>query len=83
MLYRQELQATQIKVDVNDLTPEKLQQYQAAQGATLQAHLGRLIAVSENYPDTNALMSFQRTYRRRLKELKTELKFQEMITILL
>jgi LemA protein len=41
--------ATQIKVDVNDLTPEKIQQYQAAQGQ-LSTALGRLLAVSENYP---------------------------------
>lgn len=49
--------ATQIKVDVNDLSPEKIQQYQAAQGQLSQA-LGRLLAVSENYPDLKANANF-------------------------
>src|SRR6476660_916991 len=50
--------ATQIKVDVNDLTPEKLQQYQAAQGQLSQA-LGRLLAVAENYPTLRANDAFR------------------------
>lgn len=50
--------ATQIKVDVNDLSPEKIQQYQAAQGQLSQA-LGRLLAVSEAYPDLKANANFQ------------------------
>lgn len=43
-------QATQIKVDVNDLTPAKLAEYQKAQGAVTSA-LGKLLAITENYPD--------------------------------
>ena len=43
-------QATQIKVDAADLTPEKLAQYQKAQGAVTSA-LGKLLAITENYPD--------------------------------
>ncbi|MFY0253570.1 LemA family protein [Chitinophaga sp. 30R24] len=50
--------ATQVKVDVNDLSPEKIQQYQAAQGQLSQA-LGRLLAVSESYPDLKANANFQ------------------------
>ncbi|NIG51856.1 LemA family protein [Chitinophaga sp. Cy-1792] len=50
--------ATQIKVDANDLTPEKVQQYQAAQGQLSQA-LGRLLAVSEAYPDLKANQNFR------------------------
>ena len=42
-------QATQIKVDAADLTPEKLAQYQKAQGAVTSA-LGKLLAITENYP---------------------------------
>ena len=42
--------ATQITVNADNLTPEKLKQYQAAQGELSQA-LGRLMAVSENYPN--------------------------------
>src|SRR5690606_36130807 len=41
--------ATSIKVDPNDLTPEKLREFQAAQGQLSQA-LGRLMVVSERYP---------------------------------
>jgi LemA protein len=50
--------ATQVKVDASDLTPEKLQQYQQAQGQ-LGAALGRLLAVSENYPELKANANFQ------------------------
>lgn len=50
--------ATQIKIDPNDLTPEKLQQFQAAQGQLSQA-LGRLLAVSENYPTLRANDAFR------------------------
>lgn len=49
--------ATQITVDAANLTPEKLQQYQAAQGQLSQA-LGRLLAVAENYPDLKASENF-------------------------
>ncbi|TDO28560.1 LemA family protein [Sediminibacterium goheungense] len=50
--------ATQIKVDPNDLSPEKLQQYQAAQGQLSQA-LGRLLMVTENYPNLRANDAFR------------------------
>ncbi|MBN8835716.1 MAG: LemA family protein [Sphingobacteriia bacterium] len=50
--------ATQIKVDAKDLTPEKLQQFQAAQGQLSQA-LGRLLMVSENYPNLKANEAFR------------------------
>ena len=50
--------ATQIKVDPKDLTPEKIQQFQAAQGQLSQA-LGRLLAVSENYPNLRANDAFR------------------------
>lgn len=49
--------ATQIKVDADNITPEKLKQYQSAQGELTQA-LGRLIAVQENYPDLKANENF-------------------------
>ena len=50
-------QATQIKVDANDLTPEKLAEYQKAQGAVTSA-LGKLRAITENYPDLKANQNF-------------------------
>src|SRR3954470_8654564 len=40
--------ATSVRVDPKDLTPEKVQQYQQAQGQLSQA-LGRLLVVTENY----------------------------------
>jgi LemA protein len=50
--------ATQVQVNVNDLTdPEKLKQFQEAQ-AQLSGALGRLIAVSENYPDLKSNQNF-------------------------
>lgn len=49
--------ATQITVDPENLTPEKLAEYQAAQGEVSQA-LGRLLAITENYPDLKANEQF-------------------------
>ena len=49
--------ATQMTVDPENLTPEKLQEYQKAQGE-LGAALGRLIAISESYPDLKANENF-------------------------
>ena len=46
-------QATQIKVDASNLTAEKLAEFQQAQGAVSSA-LGKLLAISENYPDLKA-----------------------------
>ncbi len=50
--------ATSIKIDPSNMTPEKLQQYQAAQGDVTNA-LSRLIAVSEAYPDLKANDNFK------------------------
>lgn len=49
--------ATQITMDTKDLTPEKLQQVQEAQGQLSQA-LGKLLAVTEAYPDLKANQNF-------------------------
>jgi LemA protein len=49
--------ATQITVDPDKLTPEKLQQYQAAQGQ-LSSALGKLLMITENYPDLKANQNF-------------------------
>ena len=50
-------QATQIKVNPDELTPEKLAEYQQAQGQ-LAAALGKLLAISERYPDLKANQNF-------------------------
>lgn len=49
--------ATQIKLDADNLTPEKIRQYESAQGELAQA-LGRLMVVAERYPDLKANQNF-------------------------
>src|SRR6202011_2920089 len=50
--------ATQVKVDVSDLTdPDKLKQFQDAQNQ-LSGALGRLLAITENYPDLKSNANF-------------------------
>jgi LemA protein len=49
--------ATAIKLDPNDLSPEKLKEFQAAQGQLSQA-LGRLMVVNEAYPELKANTNF-------------------------
>ena len=60
--------ATQMTIDPEDLTPEKLQQYQKAQGE-IGAALGRLLAITENYPELKANENF--------KELQAQLEGTE------
>ena len=49
--------ATQITVDADNLTPEALAKYQKAQGE-LGAALGKLLAITESYPDLKANQNF-------------------------
>ena len=50
--------ATQVRVDASQLTdPEKIKQFQEAQ-SQLSGALGRLLAVSENYPDLKSNQNF-------------------------
>ena len=50
--------ATQTKIDPSNLTPEKLQEFQAKQGQLSQA-IGRLLVVTENYPNLRANEAFR------------------------
>lgn len=50
--------ATSISIDPTKATPQQLAQYQQAQGELSQA-LGRLLAVTENYPQLKAVQGFQ------------------------
>lgn len=50
--------ATQVTVDAENLTPEKLQEFQKAQGE-VGAALGRLLAITEAYPDLKANENFR------------------------
>jgi LemA protein len=49
--------ATQITIDPSKMTAQKLQEYQAAQGQVSSA-LGRLMVISENYPQLKADQNF-------------------------
>ncbi len=60
--------ATQITVKADELTPEKLKEYQEAQGQVTSA-LGKLLAISEAYPDLKANENF--------KELQAQLEGTE------
>ncbi|MBP5455486.1 MAG: LemA family protein [Paludibacteraceae bacterium] len=51
-------EATQIKLDIDDLSEENLAKMQAAQ-STLSGALGRLMAISENYPELKANEQFR------------------------
>ena len=50
--------ATSVRIDANNLTPEKIQQFQAAQDQ-LSTGLGRLLAVAENYPQLQTNQNFR------------------------
>ena len=50
--------ATQVTIDAENLTEENIKAYQEAQGELSQA-LGRLLAVTENYPDLKANENFR------------------------
>ena len=60
--------ATQITVDPTNLTAESLKKYQEAQGE-LGSALGKLLAITENYPDLKANENF--------KELQAQLEGTE------
>jgi LemA protein len=49
--------ATQVKIDPANLTPEAIQRYEQAQQG-LSGALGRLLMVTENYPDLKANQNF-------------------------
>jgi LemA protein len=51
-------QATQTKVDVGDLSPEKIAEFQKAQGA-LSGAIGRLLVSVERYPELKATEAFR------------------------
>jgi LemA protein len=60
--------ATQIKVDASTLSPDQISKFQASQGQLSQA-LGRLMVVSEQYPQLRATENF--------KELQSQLEGTE------
>lgn len=60
--------ATSMKIDPSNLSPEQIQKFQAAQGE-LSTALGRLMAISEAYPELKATQNFS--------ELQTQLESTE------
>ncbi len=50
--------ATSIQIDPSKVTPQQIQQYQSAQGELSQA-LGKLLAITENYPELKAVDAFR------------------------
>ena len=50
--------ATQVTLDPTNMTPQKMKEFQQAQGE-LGSALGRLIAIQENYPDLKANENFR------------------------
>jgi len=50
--------ATQMRVDPDKLTPEKIREFQATQGELSQA-LGRFLMITENYPNLKANEAFR------------------------
>ncbi len=50
--------ATSVNVDPDKLTPENIQKFQSAQGE-LSSAIGRLLMVTENYPELKANANFQ------------------------
>ena len=50
--------ATQVHLDADNLTPEKMKQFEAAQNQVAQA-FSRLIAVAEAYPELKASENFK------------------------
>jgi LemA protein len=50
--------ATSMNIDPSKATPEQIQKFQQAQGQLSQA-LGRLLVVSENYPDLKSNQNFR------------------------
>jgi LemA protein len=50
--------ATKVTIDPNNLTPEKMREFQAAQGEVTNA-LSRLLVTVERYPDLKATQNFQ------------------------
>ena len=50
-------QATEIKIDAKDVTPEQMAAFEASQSG-LSGALGKLFALAENYPDLKANQNF-------------------------
>lgn len=83
--------ATSMTIDPSKATPEQLQKYQEAQGQLSQA-LGRLMVISENYPQLKADQNFRdlqaqlegtenRITHARREHIATIRQFNDLVTV--
>lgn len=83
--------ATQVTVDAGSLTPEKLENFRKAQGE-LSAALGKLMVISENYPNLKADNNFRdlqaqlegtenRITVARMRYIETIKNFNNLVTV--
>ena len=83
--------ATKITIDPSNATPEQIQAYQSAQGGLSQA-LGRLMMVSERYPDLKADRQFRELQAQlegtenritiaRQRHIETIRQFNDLVTV--
>ena len=74
--------ATSIQINADNLTPEKLAEFEKAQNA-FGSSLGRLMAISENYPqlqDVQGFRDFQAQYEGMENRISTErMRFNESV----
>ncbi len=74
--------ATQVKINVDELTPENIAKFEKAQNA-FGSSLGRLMAVAENYPNLKAVdayRDFQAQYEGMENRIATERRrFNEQV----
>jgi LemA protein len=74
--------ATSIQINADNLTPEKLAEFEKAQNA-FGSSLGRLMAISENYPQLQAVQGFrdfQAQYEGMENRISTErMRFNESV----
>jgi LemA protein len=64
--------ATSVNINADNLTPEKMAEFQAAQGQ-VSSSLSRLLAVVENYPDLKANQNFTQL-QKQLEEIENNIK---------
>lgn len=76
--------ATQVKINVDELTPENIAKFEKAQNA-FGSSLGRLMAVAENYPNLKAVdayRDFQAQYEGMENRIATERRrFNEQVGV--
>ncbi len=64
--------ATSVNINADNLTPEKIAEFQQAQGQ-LSGALSRLLAVVENYPDLKATQNFSQL-QKQLEEIENSIR---------